>query len=136
LKSFQINVNDKIAIMTDKIPHPELLNRYRQALLTHFPDQLRQLVLFGSQARGEVTAESDIDVLVVVNWEEQPLAEGRYAAPFNDPRWRRIVELAYDLSLEYGVVLSPLVMSEKRMARRSALNNQIKRDGIELWKKN
>ncbi len=64
------------------------------------------------------------------------LTEGRYAAPFNDPRCRRIVELAYDLSLEYGVVLSPLVMSEKRIARWSPLNNQIKRDGIELWKKN
>ena len=121
--------------MFQKIPHSEILNRYRRALLAHFPKQLQRLILFGSQARGETTAESDIDVLVVVNWKEEQLAGGRYAAPFNDPRWRRIVELAYDLSLEYGVVLSPVVMSEKRLAQWSPLSNQIKQDGIEIWKR-
>lgn len=102
--------------MAQKTAHARILNQYRQALLANFPDQVQRLILFGSQARGEATAESDIDV-VVVDWEEEQLAGGRYAAPFNDPRWRRIVELAYDLSLECGVVLSPIVMSEKRLAQ-------------------
>jgi hypothetical protein len=47
-----------------------------------------------------------------------------------------IVELAYDLTLEYGVTLSPLVMSEKRFKQWSPLNNRIKQDGIDIWKKN
>lgn len=116
--------------------HQEILNKYCEALLTHFPDQLQRLILFGSQARGQATAESDIDVVVVVNWEEEQLARGRYAAPFNDPRWRQIIELAYDLSLEYGVILSPLVISEKRLRQWSPLNDQIKQDGIEIWTRN
>jgi predicted nucleotidyltransferase len=117
-------------------PLTEILNRYRQALLTHFPDQLQQLILFGSQARDEAAAESDIDVLVVVSWEEEQLTAGRYAAPFNDPRWRMIIEMAYDLSLEYGVILSPHIMSEKRFEQWSPLGHQVKQDGIEIWKKN
>jgi predicted nucleotidyltransferase len=122
--------------MSQKTSHPEIINKYREALLAHFPDQLQRLILFGSQARGEVTDESDIDVLVVVSWEEEQLAGGRYAAPFSDPRWQMIVEMAYDLSLEYGVILSPVVMSEKRFERWSPLGQQVKRDGIEIWKKN
>ena len=58
--------------MSRKINH-EVLARYRDALLARFPDQLQRLILFGSQARGDATAESDIDVLVVVNWEEEKL---------------------------------------------------------------
>lgn len=122
--------------MALKIANARILDQYRQALLANFPDQVQRLILFGSQARGEATAESDIDVVVVVDWEEEQLAGGRYAAPFSDPRWRRIVELAYDLSLEYGVVLSPIVMSERRLAQWSPLSEQVKRDGVELWKRN
>ncbi len=122
--------------MSNKIPYSEILNKYRRVLLTHFPDQLQRLILFGSQARGEATRESDIDVLVVVRWEEDQLPEGGYTLPFNDPRWRMIVELAYDLTLEYGVILSPVVMSNKRFERWSPLSSQVKQDGIEIWKKN
>jgi predicted nucleotidyltransferase len=122
--------------MPEKTSLSEILNQYQEALLTQFPDQVQRLVLFGSQARQEPSPESDIDVLVIVSWEEEQLAEGHYAAPFNDPRWRMIVELAYDLTLEYGVTLSPLVMSEKRFKQWSPLNNRIKQDGIDIWKKN
>jgi len=59
--------------MSRKITNHEVLTRYRDALLANFPDQLQRLILFGSQARGDATAESDIDVLVVVSWEEEKL---------------------------------------------------------------
>lgn len=122
--------------MPSKTEHSEILNQYCQVLLTHFPQHVRRLILFGSQARGEATPESDIDVRVVVDWEEELLAGGRYAIPFGDARWRRMVELADDLSLEYGVVLSPVVMSEKRFNRWSPLKSRIQHEGVELWKKN
>ena len=47
-----------------KIANHEVLTRYRDALLARFPDQLQRLILFGSQARGDATAGSDIDVMV------------------------------------------------------------------------
>ena len=121
--------------MFKKTPYIEILNEYREVLSAHFPGQLQRLILFGSQARGEATAESDIDVLVLVSWEEERLANGFYAAPFSDPRWRTIVEIAYDISLEHGVVLSPVVMSKKRFKQWSPLGSQVKQDGIEIWKK-
>jgi len=112
---------------------PEILNNYRNALLSRLPNQLQRLILFGSQARGEATEESDIDVLVVVSWEEQVLPGGFYAASFSDPRWRAIVETASDISLEYGVYLSPVVMSERRFQAWSPLAQQVKKEGIVIW---
>lgn len=49
------------------LPHTALLTAYQDALLTTFSEQIELIILFGSQARGESQAESDVDVLVVVN---------------------------------------------------------------------
>ena len=75
-------------------PPIKIISHYRDALLEHFPNEVKQIILFGSQATGEASVESDIDILVVVNWEEEELEQGFYAAPFSDPRWQTIVEVA------------------------------------------
>jgi predicted nucleotidyltransferase len=121
--------------MSQKITNHKVLTRYRDALLARFPDQLQRLILFGSQARGDATAGSDIDILVVVSWGEERLPGGFYAAPFSDPRWQAIVDMASDISLEFGVYISPLVISEHRFQEWSPLIKRAKEEGIEIWKK-
>ena len=74
--------------------------------------------------------------MVVVNWEEERLPGGFYTAPFSDPRWQAIVDAASDISLEYGVYISPLVISERRFHEWSPLTNRAKEEGIEIWKRN
>ena len=105
------------------------------ALLARFPDQVQRLILFGSQARGDATAGSDIDVLVVASWGEERLPGGFYAAPFSDPRWQAIVDTASDISLEHGVYISPLVISERRFHEWSLLIKRAKGEGIEVWRR-
>jgi predicted nucleotidyltransferase len=43
-----------------------ILDELREALAAHYGERLAKLVLFGSQARGDAEADSDIDVLVVL----------------------------------------------------------------------
>jgi uncharacterized protein len=74
----------------------EFVTRLRQALSSN----LLELRLFGSDTRGEATSESDIDVLVVV----QPDTE---RVQFED----RIIDIAFDVNLEFGVYISPRVMT-------------------------
>ncbi len=74
-------------------------------------------------------------MLVVVNWETEQLLGGFYRAPFSDPRWHAIIDLAYDVSLDYDVYLSPLVMSEREFQVWSPLVNRVKTEGIEIWKR-
>lgn len=122
--------------MSQKTTVQEILTEYRKALQTFCADQIERLILFGSQARGNATQESDIDILVVVNWDTQPLPGGFYAAPFSDPRWQKIVDIAYDVSLNYNVYLSPLVISEREFQGGSSLVRRAKAEGTEIWNRN
>lgn len=74
----------------------EFVTRLRQALSTHILD----VRLFGSEARGQATSESDIDVFVVV----QPDAD---RVRLED----RIIDIAFDVNLDFGVYISPRVVT-------------------------
>ena len=73
---------------------PKLAALYGRRLIASF--------VFGSYARGEADEESDLDVLIVLDRVD------RYAAEVD-----RIGLLISDLSLAYGVSISPVFVSEE-----------------------
>ena len=100
-----------------------LVDRLRE----RYGDDLLRVVLFGSKARGDFDAESDLDVLIVVR-----IRDGDYWK-----HWNEIVDGTYDLELEYGIVLSFLIRDEPAYALMRQwnllINRNIEQDGIELW---
>ena len=72
----------------------QALKTFVRRLHQAFPDQILQVSLFGSKARGESDADSDVDVLVIINQHDRPLR-------------REIIDIASDLSLEYDVLSVP-----------------------------
>jgi predicted nucleotidyltransferase len=67
--------------------------------------RLVDLRLFGSKARGDATAESDIDILVVVSVpRDEELKLQREAS-----------DIAFDVNLEHDVFISPCVLSEEHV---------------------
>ena len=63
--------------------------------------QIRQAMLFGSKARGEATAESDIDVILIVADETWQLRD-------------EICNISADVSLKHDVLLDVRVIGEAR----------------------
>jgi predicted nucleotidyltransferase len=43
-----------------------ILKKLQKALLARYGEKLSQIILFGSQARGDANADSDIDILVAL----------------------------------------------------------------------
>ncbi len=86
-----------------------------------FPDQILQISLFGSKARGEGDPDSDVDVLVIINQYDRSLR-------------RKIIDLSSDLSLEYDVLLSPRVIGLQRWQNRQgfSLYRNIAREALPI----
>jgi predicted nucleotidyltransferase len=79
--------------------------------------------LFGSVARGTATAESDIDILVVVEKEEKLTRE-------------IVIEAVVDINLKYDVVISPIIMSAARYSgplfQKTLFYKSLQEEGIPL----
>lgn len=96
-----------------------LLAKLRQALEDLYGERLVELVLFGSQARGDAAQDSDIDVLVVLRGDVSPATE-----------IKRTGAIMATLSLEADVVISCVFISEERYRReQSPLLLNIRREG-------
>jgi len=87
-----LTANDRAAVM-----------EYVARIRNRFPNRVLSVVLFGSKARGDADAESDIDLLVLVDAE-------------NNESRSELWCIASDVSLEYNVVLSPRVFGQARWA--------------------
>ncbi|QKZ14702.1 nucleotidyltransferase domain-containing protein [Spirosoma sp. KUDC1026] len=78
-----------------------IIHEFKDALLVLYGDRLRDVVLYGSCARGDYNNESDIDLMVVLTDEQVDT----YA------EIRRIAELEATFLLQYGLAISPLPVS-------------------------
>jgi predicted nucleotidyltransferase len=86
-------------------------------------DSNAEIILFGSRARGDNTRTSDWDILVLINNNETSEAEERFRSNL------------YDLELESGQIISPLVYSKNYWLNRlkhSPLFHSVKKEGIRL----
>lgn len=96
-----------------------LLKKLRE----EYPDQLRQVILFGSKARNDSHSDSDLDLLVLVETETWAL---RYS----------IWKLAGQVELEYDLLFNIQVISLERWQAMTqagfSLCQSVAREGIAL----
>ena len=99
----------------------EFVRRLRRNL----PANIVDLRLFGSEARGQASPESDIDVLVVVQPDDERVALET-----------RIVDIAFDVNLEFNVFISPSVVTPAILNhpvwRESPFIETVLREGVAL----
>jgi len=98
-----------------KLTHEEAwwLSEYRQVLAQRFPELVEKIVIFGSKARETATADSDLDVLVVIrrgDWRIKDL----------------VTEPGYELSLYTDVVPSIMLYTREEW-------EQHRRDEAPFW---
>ena len=90
---------------------------------TNFGQRVRAVTLFGSRARGESHEDSDVDVLVVVDY-------------LSSAEARELCRSAGDILTRYDVLVSPLALPTTRYqelrARERLIIREIDRDGVPL----
>ena len=97
-----------------------ILREFRVGLERIYGAHLVQLVLFGSQARNEADADSDIDVMVVVRGPVIPSEEIRRLSAFKS-----------ELCLKYDILLSCVYVSDERFRQdETPLLLNVRREGV------
>ncbi len=101
-------------------PLNPILLELRREFEVLYGKRLAQMILFGSQARGDAVAGSDIDVLVVLRGQVDAGAE-----------IARTGQIIADLSLRENVVIACVFMSEDRfLCRNGPLLRNVRREGV------
>ena len=103
--------------------YQDSLDDYSARLRRRFGDRVRFVRLFGSWARGEATADSDIDVAAVI--------EG-----LTRDEWRAALSLAAEVELDGGEPLSVFAVSGERfdelLSRERRIAQDILAEGVPL----
>lgn len=98
-----------------------VLLRFRMVLGALYGDRLERAMLFGSRARGDAQPDSDYDIAIFLRdyhglWDE--------AGPLADAT----TEILFDT----GAVLTPIPFPAGAYLERTALMDEIRREGIDL----
>lgn len=100
----------------------KIVSEFRSRLEILYSSNLVNVILFGSQSRGDADRGSDIDVMVVLKGDVIPGKE-----------IRRTSSIVAELSLQYDVLVSCVfVSSEIFLSENSPLLINIRREGISL----
>jgi predicted nucleotidyltransferase len=101
----------------------QAVQQFRQRLEADF--DARELIVYGSRARGDHRPDSDADVAVLLEGAHQPFLDTKL----------KMSDAAYDVLLETGINISPLPVWMDEWARPDAYSNpallaKIAREGI------
>ena len=105
-----------------------ILEEYVNGLLKMIGKNLKQVILYGSYARGEQDKNgeiSDIDIMILVDLEEDKIKKLE----------KKVIEYSYDLDLEYNILLSPIIENIENYnnrARYMAFYKNIEKEGVLL----
>lgn len=108
------------AASTSPGPHREAAVAFFERVRDHHGEAVDALYLFGSVARGDETPTSDVDVLAVV-------ADDSHYASVDD----RLLDIAYDVQLEYGVPVEVHSIRASEFAARDRRGEPFVRTAIE-----
>lgn len=104
-----------------------------QNIIYEFPLQLRRIlggdlskvILYGSYARGDFQEKSDVDVMILVKTTTEKVEKIEEA----------IFDLAFDIELEHGIHISPIIKNEKQFeywADVLPFYRNVRDEGVEL----
>ena len=80
-----------------------ILSELKKHLIDNYGDSVKDVILFGSQMRGDSMAFSDYDVLIILN------------SDYSGKDENKILDLCYDIDLKHDILLDVHILSNKEL---------------------
>ena len=100
----------------------DILVEIKKYLVANYKAGIKKLILYGSFARGEATDDSDVDILVVVDANLNPISIEEYLSDY-----------LFEILLENDELISVIALDEDLYNNsNSSLLLNVKEEGIEI----
>lgn len=103
----------------------DMIEKFIADVKNYLGSSVNSMIVYGSYARGDYTENSDIDILILVNSPEVEIKK------YED----QVIDYAFDLELEYGKCLSPIIKNQEVFDYWSdtlPFYRNIKREGVKV----
>ena len=100
----------------------QYVNEIKQIYGTH----LRQIILYGSYARGDFRPDSDIDIMILVDLSEEEIQKSR----------DRVSDFTYDFNMDYDLLIMPVVKGMahfKYWSEAYPFYQNVEKEGVNLY---
>ena len=104
----------------------DLLQRYVKDILRIYGKALHSVILYGSYARGDFRADSDIDILILVDLSDAEIHE----------KSRRLSDVTFDYNFDNDIAIMPIVKNVNHFQYwlpADPFYKNVKNDGVELY---
>ncbi len=103
-----------------------LIEQYVSFIYEIYGSHLRQVILYGSYARGDYNAESDVDIMILLDMSDMDIKEYRH----------QLSDMTFDFNMDHDLDIKPIAKSEehyKKWVENYPFYANVNRDGVTLY---
>lgn len=107
-------------------PLQKLMELYVAGLIRIYGEHLKQVILYGSYARGDFREDSDIDIRILLDISDLELKKFRH----------QLSEFTFDFNMEHDLDIKPIVKSEaffNKWVVNYPFYNNVRKEGVNLY---
>lgn len=103
-----------------------LMQQYVSGVREIYGSHLRQVILYGSYARGDFNSESDVDIMILLDLSDMDIKKYRH----------RLSEMTFDFNMDHDIDIKPIAKSEAHYNMwvvNYPFYANINRDGVKIY---
>ena len=103
-----------------------LIECYVSEIHKIYGSHVKQIILYGSYARGDYTADSDVDIMILLDISDMAIKEYRH----------QLSNMTYDFNLDYDLDIKPIAKNEEHFMKwidNYPFYANIQKEGVSLY---